>query len=51
MYSEGDLAFLALISACLGLKGILNLHGTIFAIKPICMSKNFEHMIYSISLK
>ena len=49
-YSEDDLNFLVTSSTYSGQKGILTLYGTVFGIKPIYSSNNFEHLVYSISL-
>ncbi|XP_075390773.1 disintegrin and metalloproteinase domain-containing protein 1-like [Tenrec ecaudatus] len=47
---EGDSDSLVTVSTCSGLQGILNLHGTVFGIKPMYASNKFEHMVYSMSL-
>ncbi|XP_044541361.1 disintegrin and metalloproteinase domain-containing protein 1a-like [Gracilinanus agilis] len=45
-YVESYLRSLVSISTCSGLKGLINIEGTVYRIEPIDASSNFEHILY-----
>ncbi|XP_044541363.1 disintegrin and metalloproteinase domain-containing protein 1a-like [Gracilinanus agilis] len=45
-YVESYLKSLVSISTCSGLKGLINIEGTVYRIEPIDASSNFEHILY-----